>query len=76
MRVRSLTRVIVLLGAFAAVYILARAHIEAVESQHMYHPNQDYSKPDIDFGVPQNNRYSDDPESCSWASGSGSCSDD
>ena len=81
---RVLTRVIVLLGAFAAVYILACAHIEADKSRHTHHPNQHYSrpdidfgaKPDIDFGVPQNNRYSDDPESCSWASGSGSCSDD
>ena len=88
MRVRSLTRVIVLLGAFAAVYILAVAHIEAVKSRHTTVPNQDYSKPDIDFGalmpnhkpdidfgVPQNNRYTDDPESCSWANGSGSCED-
>ena len=81
---RVLTRVIVLLGAFAAVYILAVAHIEAVKSRHTTVPNQDYSKPDIDFGalkpdidfaVPQNNRYSDDPESCSWANGSGSCED-
>ncbi len=85
MRVRSLTLVTVLVGAFAAVYILAVAHIEAVKSRDTHDPNQHYSrpdidfgaiKPDIDFGVPQNNRYSDDPESCSWANGSGSCSDD
>ncbi len=75
MRGRSLTRVIVLLGAFAAVYILAVAHIEAVKSRHTHDPNQHYSRPDIDFGVPQNNRYTDDPESCSWANGAGSCED-
>ena len=81
---RVLTRVIVLLGAFAAVYILAVAHIEAVKSRHVNDADQHYSKPDIDFGalkpdidfaVPQNNRYTDDPESCSWANGSGSCED-
>ncbi len=74
------TRVLAILACIAAVYILAVAHIEAVKSRH---PNQHYSrpdidfgaKPDIDFGVPQYNRYSDDPESCSWASGSGSCED-